>query len=572
VQPADIQAAAAAFSATQIESASPADAGSASLVAASNVSESGAPADASAIFAIFAITEVESAAPAESQDATRVAAGLNGQLSESASPADSQAAAFTVRTSQAESASPADAFQAAITFSGIQAESAAPSDAQDASKLGAVGVVLEVAAPAESQAAFYSTAGTQTETAQVVDQFAAAARFSAQEQESAAPADQLAGGLAVAGTQAEVAQPSDAQAARLVVSGQLSEGASPADAQAVRAIYSATLAETASPRDQIDGGYPGHPVYATQAEAAQPGELQSADYAPRPPVRGRYAPTTIPTWTPTLMSSLGTRGKQAVVDACGGPARIATNPISLTSGPAPLDPRNPSVLAAWTYEGDLYRACYSAGILFRPGALYLAILSGRVKARLVDPGPTAWLALPDLSAATVAALVRDANALADGLSGPLTPLPEGRAPWTDPAGVYVQVRAGLGLYAPAATPGWAPVLMNSLGASAQTRVIAACGGLGDVLTSPWTLVEGPAPLDPNRPGLGYSLFWYEGDFYAALRANSLALRPGALYLGLLAGAVRARLVDPGKVIWLALLDLKPATLAPLVAALNALVP
>lgn len=123
------------------------------------------------------------------------------------------------------------------------------------------------------------------------------------------------------------------------------------------------------------------------------------------------------------------------------------------------------------------------------------------------------------------------------------------------------------------TPTWVPTLRLALGSVAWERVLAACGGKELVLETPQDLLPF-APLDPLERNAPYFQFQYEGFFYAACRDLGLDLRPGALYLGLVANPplVRARLAMPGPIVYLALENLDSATLTPLVAALNALLP
>ena len=122
-----------------------------------------------------------------------------------------------------------------------------------------------------------------------------------------------------------------------------------------------------------------------------------------------------------------------------------------------------------------------------------------------------------------------------------------------------------------ATPTWQPKLFLSLGSAAWQQVLAAAGGPETVLDTPADLFP-TAPLSPFVPG-DY-VFQYEGDFYSAVRRFGLDLRPGALYLGIVAAPplVRIRLAGPGPICYLSLPDLLESTVAPLVAALNLLVP
>ena len=110
---------------------------------------------------------------------------------------------------------------------------------------------------------------------------------------------------------------------------------------------------------------------------------------------------------------------------------------------------------------------------------------------------------------------------------------------------------GRGLYSPTIVPTWVPTLMLSLDQAARAHVRLVASG-------PFT---SPAFVGPG--------FVYEGDLYRAVEVAGLSLRPGAVYLGVVFGALRAQLVD--LVAYLEA-DLSPAPLAALVATLNALVP
>ena len=122
------------------------------------------------------------------------------------------------------------------------------------------------------------------------------------------------------------------------------------------------------------------------------------------------------------------------------------------------------------------------------------------------------------------------------------------------------------------TPTWVPTLRLSLGSAAWARVVEACGGAALILETPQDLFPF-APLDPLERNAPYFQFQYEGFFYAACRDFNLDLRPGSLYLGLVAQPplVRAHLAGPGPITYLALPDLSEARLTPLVDALNAIV-
>lgn len=130
----------------------------------------------------------------------------------------------------------------------------------------------------------------------------------------------------------------------------------------------------------------------------------------------------------------------------------------------------------------------------------------------------------------------------------------------------------MGLYSSTVTPTWVPSLRLSLNHASWERVVAAAGGEQTILQTPADLFPS-APLSPFLDG-PYVLFQYEGDFLAAVQSFDLDLRPGALYLGIVATPplVRCRLAEPGPITYLALDDLSYETVAPLVAALNALVP
>jgi hypothetical protein len=129
----------------------------------------------------------------------------------------------------------------------------------------------------------------------------------------------------------------------------------------------------------------------------------------------------------------------------------------------------------------------------------------------------------------------------------------------------------MGLYSSRVTPTWVPSLRLSLNDASWQSVVAAAGGDQCILQTPADLFPA-APLNPFDGG-PYATFQYEGDFLAAVASFDLDLRPGALYLGIIASPplVRVRLAQPGPITYLALPDLTEATVAPLVAALNALV-
>lgn len=131
----------------------------------------------------------------------------------------------------------------------------------------------------------------------------------------------------------------------------------------------------------------------------------------------------------------------------------------------------------------------------------------------------------------------------------------------------------MGLYSPVSTPTYVPTLRLSLGQSAWARVVVASGGEQALLQSS-AFLEPLAPADPEVPGAPLYRWWYEGDVYAACRAQGTPFRPGALYLAVVRDPplVRVRLIAPGPCAYLALPDLEPGTLGPLVAAANALVP
>ena len=128
----------------------------------------------------------------------------------------------------------------------------------------------------------------------------------------------------------------------------------------------------------------------------------------------------------------------------------------------------------------------------------------------------------------------------------------------------------MGIYSSTVTPTWVPSLRLSLNHASWERVVAAAGGEQTILQTPADLFPA-APLNPFEDG-PYVLFQYEGLFYSACASFNLDLRPGAVYLGILAGLVKIRLAEPGPIVYFALDDLAEATLAPLVAAMNALVP
>jgi hypothetical protein len=131
----------------------------------------------------------------------------------------------------------------------------------------------------------------------------------------------------------------------------------------------------------------------------------------------------------------------------------------------------------------------------------------------------------------------------------------------------------MGLYSPTAIPTYVPTLRLNLDDASWQRVVDASGGERVLLQSSGDLLP-EAPIDPYQPALGYSKWQYEGDFYRACRDQGLKLKPGALYLAVVHSPplVRIRLAMPGPVTYLGLPDLLNATIAPLVAAANALVP
>lgn len=135
-------------------------------------------------------------------------------------------------------------------------------------------------------------------------------------------------------------------------------------------------------------------------------------------------------------------------------------------------------------------------------------------------------------------------------------------------------------------PTWVPTLRLQLDDASFQRIVAVAGstppnaptqgafGNGfPCLSSPISLIPGPAPLNQYTPGSPYVLWQYEGDFYQACKNFQIDLRPGALYLGIVlqpTPLVYVQIVESG-IVYLALPDLSYGTVSALAAACNALV-